>query len=90
MNEKTISDTIAKQFFLTKVESREIVRLLLSKAAESLKKNERVYFRGFGSFLKVKRSTKKVRHPKTGKIITLPERIAVSFRPSSTFLKKIV
>ena len=86
MNEKILSEAIAKQFFLTKVESKEIIQLLLSKTAESLKQNKRVYFRGFGSFQKQKRAAKKVRHPKTGKIITIPEHSTVSFNPSEHLL----
>ncbi len=89
MNEKILSEIIAKQFFLTKVESIEIIELILSKIAESLKINKRAYFRGFGSFSKQKRSAKKVRHPKTGKILTIPARVTVSFKPSGLLLKKI-
>lgn len=89
MNEKTLSHLIAKQFFLTKVESKEIIQLLLLKTAESLKINERVYFRGFGSFQKQKRSAKKVRHPKTKQITTIPARLTVSFKPSPHLIRKI-
>lgn len=89
MNEKTLSAAIAQQFFLTKVESKEIIQLLLSKIADSLKINNRAYFRGFGAFSKKNRAVKKVRHPKTGKMITIPARITVSFTPSGLLLKKI-
>lgn len=89
MNEKILSEAIAKQFFLTKVESKEIIKLLLSKITESLKINQRATFRGFGSFSKQKRSAKKVRHPKTGKIITIPEHSTVTFNPSERLLTKV-
>lgn len=89
MNEKTLSTAIAKQFFLTKVESKEIIQLILTQSFESLKRNERVYFRGFGAFTKQKRATKKVRHPKTKQIITIPARVTVNFNPSPRLLKKL-
>ena len=89
MNEKILSEAIAKQFFLTKVESKEIIQLLISKIAESLKTNKRVYFRSFGSFSKQKRSAKKVRHPKTGKIMTVPAHLTVNFKPSRRLIQKI-
>lgn len=89
MNEKELTAVIAKQFFLTKVESKEIIQLLLSKFSESLKRGERVYLRGFGSFVKQKRSAKKVRHPKTKQITTIPEHLTVHFNPSPRLLKKI-
>lgn len=90
MNEKELTEAIATQFFLTKVESKEIIRLLLTKTAGSLKNGGRVYLRGFGSFTKQKRSAKKVRHPKTGQITTIPERTTVEFKPSNRLLKNIV
>ena len=87
MNEKEFILAIAEQFFLTKVESKNIVELFLSKINEGLHKNDRVYFRGFGTFTKEMRAAKRVRHPKTGKIIVVPEHITVDFKPSPLFLK---
>ena len=90
MNEKDFIQVIAKQFFLTKVESKKILESILLKITEGLKKDNRVYFRGFGSFTKEKRATKKVRHPKTGKIITVPAHDTVDFVPSPRLLKNIL
>ena len=89
MNQQELTNAIAKRFFLTKTESREIIKFILDKIANDLKGGERFYLRGFGSFVKEKRASKKVRHPKTGKIITIPERATVDFIPSKTFLKKV-
>ena len=89
MNQKDLTLAIAKRFFLTQVESREIIEFILAQITEDLKKDERVYFRGFGSFTKEKRSSKKVRHPETGKIITIPERTTVDFDPSQKLLKNL-
>ena len=87
MNQGELVFAISKRFFLTQVESGEIIKFILSRITENLKKGERVYFRKFGSFDKEKRKSKKVRHPKTGKIITIPERITVDFTPSELLLK---
>ncbi len=89
MNQQHLTDAIAKRFFLTKVESGEIIKFILSSITENLKAGARVYSRGFGSFVKKKRATKKVRHPKTGRIITIPERTAVDFNPSNELLKNL-
>lgn len=89
MNQNDLTRAIAKRFFLTQVESGEIINFILSRITEDLKKGERVYLRGFGSFLKEKRSSKKVRHPETGEIITIPERTAVDFNPSKALLQKL-
>lgn len=53
---------------------------------KDLKNGERFYLRDFGSFTKKKQASKKVRHPKTGKIITIPGRITVEFNPSKKLL----
>lgn len=89
MNHGELTLAISRKFFLTQTESGEIINFILSKTTENLKKGERVYFRGFGSFIKEKRSTKKVRHPKTGKIIIIPERVTVAFNPSGDLLKNL-
>ena len=87
MNQKELTLAIAKRFFLTQVESHEIIKFILSEITEDLKKGERISLRGFGSFTKEKRSSRKVRHPKTGKIITIPERVTVNFNPSDLLLE---
>lgn len=89
MNQRELTTAIAKRFFLTQVESKEIIKFILSKITEGLKKGKRVYFRGFGSFTKEKRSSRKVRHPKTGKIITIPEQITVKFNPSGSLIQDL-
>ena len=89
MNQKELTEAISKRFFLTKVESREIIKFITDKITDDLKRNKRFYLRGFGSFTKEKRLSKKVRHPKTGRIITIPERVTVDFVPSGLFLKKL-
>jgi len=87
VNQKELTLAIAKRFFLTQVESHEIIKFILSEITEDLKKGERISLRGFGSFTKEKRSSRKVRHPKTGKIITIPERVTVNFNPSDLLLE---
>ena len=89
MNQKELTLAIAKRFFLTQTESREIINFILTAITKDLKKGKRVYLRGFGSFTKEKRSSKKVRHPKTGKLITIPERTTIDFNPSKWLLEKI-
>ena len=89
MNQGELTLAISRRFFLTQVESGEIIKFILSRITEDLKKGERAYLRGFGSFVKEKRSSRKVRHPKTGKIITIPERITIDFDPSKELLKNL-
>ena len=89
MNQGELALAISKRVFLTQVESQEIIKFILSHVTKDLKKGERVYFRDFGSFVKEKRKSKKVRHPKTSKIITIPEKTTVDFNPSELLIQKI-
>jgi DNA-binding protein HU-beta len=89
MNQRKLILVISKKFFLTQIESKEIIECILKEITETLKQGKRVYFRGFGSFAKQKRSSRKVRHPKTGKIITIPERVTIDFNPSNELLRNL-
>ena len=89
MNQRELTLAIAKRFFLTQAESQEIIKFILSEITGDLKKGERISLRGFGSLNREKRSPRKVRHPKTGKIITIPERITVDFNPSNSLLQNL-
>jgi len=89
MNQGELTLAISKRFFLTQVEAGEIIKFILAEITRDLKKGERISLRGFGSFIKEKRSSRKVRHPKTGKIITIPERIIVDFNPSESLIQNL-
>jgi len=89
MNQGKLTLAIAKRFFLTQVESQEIIKFIQAEIAGDLKKGKRISLRSFGSFTKEKRSSRKVRHPKTGKIITIPERITVDFNPSESLTQNL-
>jgi len=89
MNQKELTISISKRFFLTQVESQEIIKFILSEITGDLKKGERISLRGFGSFTKEKRSARKVRHPKTGKIIIIPERTTADFNPSESLIQNL-
>ncbi len=89
MNQGELTLAVSKRFFLTQTEAGEIIKFILAEITEDLKKGERISLRGFGSFNKEKRSSRKVRHPETGKIITIPERITVDFNPSESLVQNL-
>jgi len=89
MNKGQLISAIAKKFFLTQTETEEIIEYALGKVTSDLSKGKRFYLRGFGSFIKEKRASKKVRHPKTRKIIIIPERTTVNFNPSESLIQNI-
>ena len=89
MNQRDLTLAIAKKFFLPQRESRKVLKFILAQITESLQKGERASFYSFGSFTKKKQSSKKIRHPETGKIITIPGRITIDFKPSKVLLRKL-
>ena len=89
MNQGELTLAVSKRFFLTQTEAGEIIKFILAEITGDLKKGERISLRGFGSFNKEKRYSRKVRHPETGKIITIPERITVDFNPSNELLSSL-
>ncbi len=89
MNQEELINAVTDKFFLSKAETREIIKYVLDRAVRDLKQGERVYIRNFGALHKVKRKKKRIRNIKTGKMITIPERETVEFRPASALLKKI-
>jgi DNA-binding protein HU-beta len=88
MNQKTLTYSLAHRFSLTYHLSRQILHFMLTQTAEALTKGERVTFQTFGTFQRTTRAAKKVRHPKTGKIITLPAHPTASFRPAPALTKR--
>ena len=87
MNQGQLARSIAKKFFLSQAESGRIIKFILSKIKDDLRNSRRVYFRGFGSFTKKRYPGKRVRHPKTGKMIWFPPKTVVDFKPSKLLLK---
>ena len=89
MTQTELIKKISARFFLTQPEEKEIIKYVIEQITTELQKGERVYLRGFGSFKTVTRKSKKVRHPKTKKIIIIPERQDVEFKTSKRLLKEI-
>mgnify|MGYP001367856581 FL=1 len=89
MTQTDLTRALAKTFGLPHVKSQRILRSLLETIAHALTTKETVSLRGFGSFRRVRRAAKKVRHPKTGEIITIPARVTVSFSPSPALEKRL-
>ena len=82
MNQGEMVERLAWEFNLPKAEARRILKFFLEEMKKDLMVGERVYFRGFGSFEKVKREEREVRHPQTGEMMTIPEHYTVKFNPS--------
>ncbi|MEK6527710.1 MAG: HU family DNA-binding protein, partial [Nitrospirota bacterium] len=86
-NQGQLAEAVADRFRLSEAEARQLLAFTLQEIAAALKAGRRVYLRGFGSFTKVIRPGRKVRHPRTGEIIWIPPRPDVDFRASPAVLR---
>jgi len=67
---------------ITKKEAKYIVDKLIEKIVDNVKKDNQVFFLGFGSFILNKIPKRKGVNPQTGKKMTIPAYKTIKFKPS--------
>ena len=80
--EKQLADAISKEMDLTIVTGRKFLRRLLELVRDDLHETGRSELRGLGTFAVHKRPARNSTHPKTGKPVHIPARLAVRYRAS--------
>ncbi|OQY09172.1 MAG: hypothetical protein B6I30_10180 [Desulfobacteraceae bacterium 4572_187] len=89
MSYQKYAELISKKFIRNHEESERILKFFFEKISEDLALDERVYFRGFGSFKKVTRPPRKYRNFITNKIEIRPAIKDIEFNPSENLLNNI-
>lgn len=79
MNKKEFSKIVAKKFDLSQEYSLDLVRAVFATLSEVLNEGHNVYIYGFGTFKHKVRKAKRLRHPKTGEMIEMPEKKIIAF-----------
>ena len=74
---------------LRKSDVEVAVDSMLELIAEALQSNERVDFRGFGSFVVKERKARQGRNPRTGETITIAAKRDASFKPGKELTEKL-
>ena len=82
MTKADVIARIASQTGLTKTDVREVVEGFLDSVRYSLKKDDPLEIRGFGTFSVVSRAPRKARNPRTGDEVQIPARKQPVFKPS--------
>ena len=82
---KNISDKTA----MDKSDVQMIAEKLMDEVKSSLKKNENVYLRGFGSFIIKKRAEKTGRNISKNIAVVIPAHNIPAFKPSKTFVNSV-
>lgn len=89
MTKADVIARIASQTGLTKTDVREVVEGFLDSVKYSLKKNDPLEIRGFGTFYVASRAPRKARNPRTGEKVLIPSRKQPVFKPSREMKKNI-
>ncbi len=75
--------------FETKKETEEKLEAFLTAVETVLEKKDEISFIGFGKFVVVDRAARKTRNPQTGKMMKVPAKKVVKFRPGKGLAEKV-
>lgn len=89
MRKRDIVLKISQETGIKQVVVKDVVHRVFDTILEALKVGDRIELRNFGIF-QVKRRKKRIgRNPKTGKVVPVPERRIVVFKPGLEMKKDI-
>ena len=74
---------------LSAAEVERVVAVFLETITQTLEKGARVELRGFGSFSPRRRKARPGRNPRTGKVVSIPEKFVPFFRAGKMISDKI-
>ena len=86
MNKVELISAIAEKAEMTKVDAKKALEALLEVAKEELKKDGKISLVGFGTIGVAERLARKGHNPKTGKLINIPAKKVVKFKPASKLI----
>lgn len=90
VNKQTLTSKLSIQFGLSPNEAKDIVDFLFETIRINVVEGEQVKIRDFGSFLPVRKAGRGYRHPGSGDIIDVPDRMTVKFQPGKLFVKGMI
>lgn len=84
-----LSEAVHRQIGLSRTESADLVKSIISAVADALVTGERVKLSSFGTFLIRKKGGRMGRNPKTGEEVPITPRRVLVFRPSQVMKSRI-
>ena len=85
MTKAEIVNEVAKATGIEKVTVQTVVEAFMESVKGSIKRNDPVYLRGFGSFIIKERAEKTARNISKKETIIIPKRRIPAFKPSKKF-----
>ena len=89
MTKADIVKNISDKTGMDKSDVQMIAEKLMDEVKSSLKNNENVYLRGFGSFIIKKRAEKTGRNISKNIAVVIPAHNIPAFKPSKTFVNSV-
>lgn len=83
MTKTDLVNYMAEETGLTKADATRALDAMMSGVIKGLKKEKKVALTGFVTFKADKKPAKKGRNPRTGEVVDIPARIAVSIKAGS-------
>lgn len=83
MKKVELVETVATATGLTKADTTRVIDATLDAIKDALVKGDKVPLVGFGTFATSERAAREGRNPRTGETVTIPARIAVTFKAGS-------
>jgi DNA-binding protein HU-beta len=83
MTKEQVVARIAKEAGISKAKAGKALDAVLGGVTAALKKNQKVTFVGFGTFMVTRRAARKGRNPRTGAMINIPAAKVPKFRAGS-------
>jgi DNA-binding protein HU-beta len=88
MKKKDLVSELAK-FTQTKKQAEMTLEIFLNIIKKTLKKRDKIFISGFGTFRIVKRKARKGRNPKTGEAIKVAAKFLPKFKPARAFKEAV-
>jgi len=88
MKKADLVNEVAKATLIKK-EAAEAMEIFLETIKRALKKRDKVFLSGFGTFYIIKRKARKGRNPKTGEAIKIAARVLPRFKPAKAFKEAV-
>lgn len=89
MNKQQLVAAMANSADLTKTDAGKLLQGFIETITSSLNRGERIALTGFGIFAVVDRKARTCRNPRTGKLLKIPARKAVKFKPGKELAEKV-
>ena len=83
MKKVELVEAVAEKAGLTKTDATKAIDATFAAITSALKKGDKVPLVGFGTFAVTKRAARDGRNPRTGEVVKIPARKAVTFKAGS-------